>query len=35
VKHLLFIIACVEYLRHDVDLMVTVLSGLSQLRSDI
>jgi hypothetical protein len=31
----LFIIARVEYLRHDVELMFFVLSRLSQLRSDI
>jgi hypothetical protein len=35
VKHLLFIIARVEYLRHDVELMVVVLSDLGHLRSDI
>jgi hypothetical protein len=35
VKHLLFIIARVEYLRHDVELMVVVLSCLDQLRTDI
>jgi hypothetical protein len=34
-KHLLFIVARVEYLRHNVELMVVVLSGLGQLRSDI
>jgi hypothetical protein len=35
VKHFLFIVARVENLRHDVDLMVVVLGGLGQLRSDI
>jgi hypothetical protein len=35
VKHLLFIVTCVEYLRHDIELMVVVLSGLGQLRSVI
>jgi hypothetical protein len=35
VEHLLFIVARVEYLRHDVELMVVMLSGLSQLRSDV
>jgi hypothetical protein len=34
-KHILFIEARVKYLRHDVELMVVVLSGLGQLRSDI
>jgi hypothetical protein len=34
-NHLLFIVARVENLRHDVELMVVVLSGLGQLRSDI
>jgi hypothetical protein len=35
VKHHLFIVACVEYLRQDVELMIVVLGGLGQLRSDI
>jgi hypothetical protein len=35
VKHLLFIIARVNNLRHDVELMIGVLSGLGHLRSDI
>jgi hypothetical protein len=34
-KYLLFIVARVDNLRHDVELMVVVLSGLGQLRSDI
>jgi hypothetical protein len=34
-KHLLLIVARVENLRHDLELMVFVLSGLGQLRSDI
>jgi hypothetical protein len=34
-KHLLFIVARVEYLRRDVELMFVVLSGLGQLRIDI
>jgi hypothetical protein len=34
-KHLLLIVARVENLRHDVELMVVVLRGLGQLRSDI
>jgi hypothetical protein len=34
-EHLLFIVARVEYLRHDAGLMVVVLSGLGQLRSDV
>jgi hypothetical protein len=34
-KHLLFIVARVEYLRHDVELMDVVLSVLFQLRSDV
>jgi hypothetical protein len=34
-KHLLFIVACVEYLIHDAQVMVVVLGGLGQLRSDI
>jgi hypothetical protein len=34
-KPLLFIVARVENLRHDVEMMVVVLGGLGQLRSDI
>jgi hypothetical protein len=34
-KHLFFIVARAENLRHDVELMIVVLSGLEQLRSDI
>jgi hypothetical protein len=34
-KHFLFIVARVENLRHYVQLMVVVLGGLGQLRSDI
>jgi hypothetical protein len=33
-KHLLFIVVRVEYLLQDAELMVVVLSGLGQLRSD-
>jgi UTP:GlnB (protein PII) uridylyltransferase len=34
-KHFLFILARVENLQHDVELMVVVLGGLGQLCSDI
>jgi hypothetical protein len=35
VKHLLFIVARVEYPRHYVELMVVMLGDLGQIRSDI
>jgi hypothetical protein len=35
VEHVLFIVARAEYFQHDVQLMVVMLGGLGQLRSDV